>query len=272
MPPSSEDGQQENSSPPLVNRASNAINGGLKQEDGNCVPMELTSSGDSHEKTRRSQSYGNEKITEEVFLSEQNQNQLDSSSDMTISTALKLYDESWITKLSVPDSNRPESSTDDFLNVCSNISAMKNYTKEDEEDEKRNGVSTKLTLYSDPWMIRKSLTQSDLGNLARLLMKTNVIKTHVLPLMREEILTRVESREGAAVMVFDQDTMTEHKLVFKQWVSSRSYIFIGRWGKDFVRRRELREGDEIGLYWDPYCSRFNFRVLNRAPLDQQQAA
>lgn len=32
----------------------------------------------------------------------------------------------------------------------------------------------------------------------------------------------------------------------------------------FVKRRNLVEGDEIGLYWDTYHSRFNFNVLSRA--------
>lgn len=32
----------------------------------------------------------------------------------------------------------------------------------------------------------------------------------------------------------------------------------------FVRRRGLRKGDEVGLFWDRFASRLNFRVLSRA--------
>ena len=52
-----------------------------------------------------------------------------------------------------------------------------------------------------------------------------------------------------------------HSLVFKRWVPSRSYVFIGNWIKDFVARRGLRKGDEIGFQWNPFKNGFDFSVL-----------
>ena len=34
--------------------------------------------------------------------------------------------------------------------------------------------------------------------------------------------------------------------------------------EDFVKRRDLKVGDEIGFHWDPYKRRFDFSVLKRA--------
>jgi hypothetical protein len=66
------------------------------------------------------------------------------------------------------------------------------------------------------------------------------------------------------VWVRDIDTESMHQLVFKRWSTSKSYIFNDGWTKHFVKRRNLVEGDEIGLYWDNDQSRFHFSVLSRA--------
>ncbi|KAK9181826.1 hypothetical protein WN944_024966 [Citrus x changshan-huyou] len=55
------------------------------------------------------------------------------------------------------------------------------------------------------------------------------------------------------------------RLVFKKWATSNSYVLINHWTKDFLRRRELAAGDEIGMCLDSFYSRFNFSVLKRAP-------
>ncbi|KAJ0048913.1 hypothetical protein Pint_15453 [Pistacia integerrima] len=55
-----------------------------------------------------------------------------------------------------------------------------------------------------------------------------------------------------------------NQLVLKKWRSfNSSYVFIGKWCKDFMKRRNLQEGYEIAMYCDTYYSRFNFRILNR---------
>lgn len=126
-----------------------------------------------------------------------------------------------------------------------------------------NTVSTELELYCDPWKIKKTLTKSDLNGLSRLLLHSSSVKKHVLPFMCGDDVKQVESCDGLGVCVWDHDTDSMHQLVFKYWSSSKAYILSHKWNKAFVKRRELREGDQIGFFWDHHYSRFIFRVLHR---------
>ncbi|TXG70973.1 hypothetical protein EZV62_005908 [Acer yangbiense] len=131
-----------------------------------------------------------------------------------------------------------------------------------------SSVSTELELYCDQWKIKKTLKESDLGNLSRLLIPTNSVQEHVFPFMSDDAVQQVESGGcrggGLRVSVLDYDTDTVHQLVFKRWSdSSKSYVFTLNWIKDFVKRRDLKIKDEIGLFWDCCHSRFVFCVLNR---------
>ncbi|KAF8028809.1 hypothetical protein BT93_E1460 [Corymbia citriodora subsp. variegata] len=128
----------------------------------------------------------------------------------------------------------------------------------EEEEERRNGVSTELMLLFDPYEIKKKLTKSDLGYLSRLLIPRACVTTYVLPCMSEETVTRVMSSKGADVIVWDADTRSQHRLVFAFWASSGAYVLKGCWNKEFVQRRGLVAGDEIGIYWDPTANRFHF--------------
>ncbi|KAK3430401.1 hypothetical protein EUGRSUZ_E02134 [Eucalyptus grandis] len=82
--------------------------------------------------------------------------------------------------------------------------------------------------------------------------------------MDEERARRVKSSEGANVVVWDADTRSEHRLVFAYWGLSGSYVLKGCWTKEFVQRRGLAEGDEIGIHWDPIVSKFDFSFLHKA--------
>ncbi|KAL5746384.1 hypothetical protein ACOSP7_027530 [Xanthoceras sorbifolium] len=125
-------------------------------------------------------------------------------------------------------------------------------------------VSTELELYSDPWTIKKRLTKSDLNGLSRLLIGKNLIHEHVLPLMSADAVQLVESGTGIIVCVWDHDTHSTHQLMFKKWSqSSKAYILSLAWTKDFVKRRDLKVGDQIGLFWDCHQSMFGFRILDR---------
>ncbi|KAK1576225.1 hypothetical protein Q3G72_012025 [Acer saccharum] len=120
-----------------------------------------------------------------------------------------------------------------------------------------------LELYCDPWKIKKILTKSDLGDLSRLLMRTSCVETHVLPFMGFDAVKQVlHSKDGLRVGVWDYDTHSLHQLDFKKWPSSKSYVLTLNWSKDFVKRRNLKEKDQIALFWDLYASRFWFRVLH----------
>jgi hypothetical protein len=83
--------------------------------------------------------------------------------------------------------------------------------------------------------------------------------------MQIVIALKAYMHEGVQVCVWDCDTKSEHQLVFKRWASNGSYVLIEKWKKEFVERRVLNKGDQIGLQWDQTnISRFNFRILNRA--------
>ncbi|XP_019056791.1 PREDICTED: putative B3 domain-containing protein At1g78640 [Tarenaya hassleriana] len=129
--------------------------------------------------------------------------------------------------------------------------------------ENAQEVWTELTLFLDPWKIKKHLVKSDVGNQCRLLLPTKTAMVHILPYLPAHESALLDQGQGIYVKVFDLDTELTHRLVLKRWIT-RSYVFIGNWHKEFVNSRNLREGDEIGLFWDQYTSRLIFRVLSRA--------
>jgi hypothetical protein len=126
-------------------------------------------------------------------------------------------------------------------------------------------VSLDLKLALDPWAIRKRIECSDIGHLARLLLAADCVKNHIFIRWDAKSIENVENK-GVPVAVWDCDTESEHQLLFKKW-SSGSYVLIKQWTREFVKRRELKKGDEIGLYWDPNNSRFSFSILKRALRD-----
>ena len=48
--------------------------------------------------------------------------------------------------------------------------------------EENNSVSLDLRLDLDPWVIKKRVEASDIGNLSRLLLAANLVKMHILQL------------------------------------------------------------------------------------------
>lgn len=130
--------------------------------------------------------------------------------------------------------------------------------------------STALRLYDDPWKIKKVLTTSDLGKLNRLLLSTeNPMEDMLVSLMGNNNNKNKNNNNnnedlGRLVRVWDVETKSMHQLILKQWSSIKNYVLIGNWNQDFVRRRDLKKGDEIGLQWDPYNFCLNFSVLKRS--------
>ncbi|XP_022752323.1 putative B3 domain-containing protein At1g78640 [Durio zibethinus] len=141
------------------------------------------------------------------------------------------------------------------------VSSCRNKRNKVEREEKNKAVGAELRVGHGPWCIKKQLFGSDLGNMSRLLLASEDVESHVFPFWNADQLTRI--KEGLPVSVWDCDTRTEHELVFKQW-NKGANVLIKNWVKDFVKRRKLKVGDEIGLHWDICNSRFKFAVLNRA--------
>ncbi|GAB4833832.1 hypothetical protein Ancab_032079 [Ancistrocladus abbreviatus] len=116
---------------------------------------------------------------------------------------------------------------------------------------------------NDQWKIKKKLTSSDLNHLSRLLIRKKEVGSYILPELGKEAKVQVHSKNGLTVMAWDCDTETEHQLNFQYWKSSKSFVLKGGWS-EFVKRRGLTTGDEIGMFWDRLNRRFSFSVLTRA--------
>ncbi|CAK7336447.1 unnamed protein product [Dovyalis caffra] len=181
---------------------------------------------------------------------------------------LNPFDDERVTEnYSCPDSKSKESIKE--RRVAFNLRRMKpSYGLKDLLEEGSRGVSTQLSLYHHyPFKIKKKMKPSDLGNLCRLLVSADLVKKHILPFLKKDQIKQLEVKNqeinGLKVWVWDMNTESMHQLVFKRWSTSKSYIFNDGWTKQFVKRRNLVEGDEIGLFWDNDHSRFHFSVLSR---------
>ncbi|GLT73076.1 hypothetical protein SLA2020_449580 [Shorea laevis] len=130
--------------------------------------------------------------------------------------------------------------------------------------KRKRARMTDLRLGLDPWSIKKTLESSDIGHLSRLIVASEDVHDHILPHWDAVVFEHLMNKGSVTVCVWDVDTETEIELMFKRWLSSGSYVFIKNWVTGFVKRRELKQGDEIGLLWDKANSRFNFSVLKRA--------
>ncbi|XP_058784544.1 B3 domain-containing protein At2g33720-like [Vicia villosa] len=116
------------------------------------------------------------------------------------------------------------------------------------------------TNVGDPWMIKKVLTKSDLDDNCRLLLNRDLAMKWVVPVVDK---AKAEN-DGVEVEVFDVDTGFRLSLTFKIRPSNDSHVFNNTWITDFVDRRNLKKGDDIGLKWNEEKKRFDFSVLHRS--------
>ncbi|XP_057986559.1 B3 domain-containing protein At2g33720-like [Hevea brasiliensis] len=166
-----------------------------------------------------------------------------------VSTELKLFDESWITAFAATREEpvvSKESSHSESKALVQNIAEITSSPEAERKESPMHDVSTILML-SDAWKIKKKLTGSDLGNLCRLFVASLSVRNHILPLLSRETVEQIE-KDGAAVPIWDCNTNTEQHMVLKHWRSSKSYVFIKGWMIQFVKRRNLVEGDIIGIH------------------------
>ncbi|KAM7491397.1 hypothetical protein LguiA_034318 [Lonicera macranthoides] len=108
----------------------------------------------------------------------------------------------------------------------------------------------------------KVLTQSDVDGSSRLLLEREWVEGEVLPGMTQTRAERCRSRDGVMFEFEDVNTNTKHPLVLKKWASN-SFVLTTNWNRDFVNRRTLEEGDEIGLSWDAQYSKFYFSLRRK---------
>ncbi|KAJ4956062.1 hypothetical protein NE237_012845 [Protea cynaroides] len=127
-------------------------------------------------------------------------------------------------------------------------------------------------LLRDPWTIKKKLVGSDVNNLSKLILPTELVEKHVLPFFNaEEQHAVLKGERGLELKMKDLDQGTCHSLTCKKLDSSGSYRQGLNWISEFVKRRKLQKGDVIGMFWDNYNTRDNkydtqgfcFSVLER---------
>ncbi|PIA61245.1 hypothetical protein AQUCO_00300642v1 [Aquilegia coerulea] len=111
--------------------------------------------------------------------------------------------------------------------------------------------------------IRKKLKKSDVNHLSRLMLSKKMVYNHITPYLTEEQNREVESGKGTEILVMDLDMKPCYRLILKRSLKANSYIMKSNWIKSFVQRRKLKEGDEIGMFWDPSECCFGFSVLQR---------
>ncbi|KAL0460832.1 UNVERIFIED_CONTAM: B3 domain-containing protein [Sesamum latifolium] len=111
----------------------------------------------------------------------------------------------------------------------------------------------------DQWKIKKVLTKSDVDGSSRLLLGRLLVLEHILPHL---LMGNDMGEQGVEIKVWDVDTGSEHMLLLKKW-KSNSFVFVKNWTSDFVKRRELKENDEIGLRWNHGNSRLDFTLLKK---------
>lgn len=153
----------------------------------------------------------------------------------------------------------------DLTEDARDFKKMRSLPKEERVLEaKRAGVLTELPPYT--WTISKTLTQSDINRLSRLMLDTTDAESHIMRHLSTDVQKTIQQGNEFKVKAYDHDTDTEHDMVFKRHVkTSKSYVFNGGWAAEFVRRRGLKQGDTIGLFWGIVDSRLHFCVLKREP-------
>ncbi|XP_019082518.1 PREDICTED: B3 domain-containing protein At2g33720-like [Camelina sativa] len=147
-----------------------------------------------------------------------------------------------------------------------NLVWMRFMTDEEIKEEERHNVSTNLTLYTDPWTIKKEMTKTSLGYLNRLFLNGSTVRSDILRYLSISDQRVLEDGFGLSLEVYDDDTSTMHNVVLMKWPDYPSYILLNGSHKDFVVRRALKAGDVVGMYWDPYGFKLHFCVLSRAPI------
>ena len=177
----------------------------------------------------------------------------------------------------VPRSLPMNNSADDQMELCprkkrkSNISEgsmtsrRRSFGSNRNEEDKRRRVSTALQFYDDPWKIKKTLVDSDLRILSRLLLAVDLVKRQILPMLSVDHARAIETNEGTPVRIWDVDTKSMHQLVLKRWSSYKGYVLIGKWNQDFVRRREIERNDVEKE--DNYTEKQPFAIGNHASAD-----
>ncbi|KAK7829124.1 putative b3 domain-containing protein [Quercus suber] len=135
-----------------------------------------------------------------------------------------------------------------------------------EKEERHGGVSLKLKLgFDDPWVLRKRIEANYTNEQwFSIFLETVDAGKRILTASEQKRIEDAIITYGLEipVVVWDFDTKSEHQLLMKQRTNGNNVI-IEDWINEIVLRRGIKEGDEIGLFWDESNLRFNFSILKR---------
>lgn len=119
-----------------------------------------------------------------------------------------------------------------------------------------------------PWEIKKTITENDLDPQVGLELGATEAREHLLKHW-VDWTDQYQLNNGQTVLfqMDDLDTDTEHLLTFRKWPNGERerYFIHGNWIRDFVRRRKLRVGMTVGMYWEIRRKALRFSVLSPAP-------
>ncbi|KAB2608619.1 B3 domain-containing protein [Pyrus ussuriensis x Pyrus communis] len=201
-----------------------------------------------------------------------------------LSTELNLFDPTWTKLKRTAEDDTAFASNPEHETLSATENAMQKFMK------RRNEVAAKISRllikysfneavqqiwkgptnssrYMEPWPIKKTLTMTDVGRnmhrASRLVLRRKLVNKHILPYLSYQIISRVEN-QGAGIRIYDLNTSSEHQLIFKRWKGSGTYVLMSTWSREFVKRRQLKEGDLIGFCWDAHKLILVFSVIMRA--------
>lgn len=127
--------------------------------------------------------------------------------------------------------------------------------------EKRAGSPHPIAKFLFPWEIKYVITTKDLGSSFELSPKH--VEQHIIKhWLQSDISSLTIDGDEMRVLICDMDTNTKHNMSFRNCKDSGRFTIQGNWYKEFVERRNLKEGMLIGLYWDVGSSSLHFSVLD----------
>ncbi|XP_004302229.1 PREDICTED: B3 domain-containing protein At2g33720-like isoform 2 [Fragaria vesca subsp. vesca] len=152
--------------------------------------------------------------------------------------------------------------------ICMNLMGFKVYSLKDEADETEAKVCTRLALCSsfDPWIMKKPLGHHDI--IHRLCLRKLWMDRDVLPNLNEQAKHEMDHDDRTIVQIYDADTQSNHEVELRS--EAAGIFFRASWIQNFVDRRQLKQGDAIGIYWETGKHRSVFSVLKRAPRTREE--
>ncbi|CAH8273353.1 unnamed protein product [Arabidopsis lyrata] len=182
--------------------------------------------------------------------------------DMEQEFSTEMQGEGYGTHTCGPLENKIDIAVGSFGNVGSIMNAER-------EKEKTVMIPTPRFVEAPQWTIKKKLTQYDTNpHYDRLILQKSSFDEHIGRHLPKADYQKVVDKIGTTtVNVYDYDTDTMHELRLEL---EKSYGLRSGWLEHFVRRRCLRQNEEIGLLWDSSASRIQFGVISRRTRRKRQ--